>query len=123
MRKIEKNALISIIALLMLSIIFSFTYQPNYIKNTKSIIHHQSDSRVIKYQQAIQNKSFIYLYNVATCLPWDLLTNRSLGDGTERDILVLSYASRCLGNYPQHVEYIFTSNKTTWGEGRNILYW
>ena len=63
------------------------------------------------------------MYNVADCLPLDILTNDTLLDGTNRDILVLSYSSRCTRKDPSHVEYMFTGNKTTWGEGRNILYW
>ena len=78
----------------------------------------------IEYKPAmIQNKTFIYMYNVAACLPLYLLTNESLGDPTNRDILVLSYASQCLRNDPQHVQYVFIGKKTTWGEGRNILFW
>ena len=73
--------------------------------------------------QEKHEKQFLYMYNVAECLPLDILTNDTLLDGTNRDILVLSYSSPCKRKDPAHIEYMFTGNKTTWGEGRNMLYW
>ena len=70
-----------------------------------------------------KEKQFVYMYNVADCLPLDILTKDTLLDGTNRDILVLSYTSPCQRKNPAHIEYMFTGNKTTWGEGRNMLYW
>ena len=119
------NAII-IIVLFTSILITNLTSSDNHIWNRKIVPNYQSHSAstVIKNRPAIiQNKNFLYMYNVATCLPLYLLTDQSLGKATNRDILVLSYASRCLRNDPQHVNYIFTGNKTTWGEGRNILYW
>ena len=90
-----------------------FTHQSrNYYS-----VHHQP--RILKPK----DKQFVYMYNVADCLPLDILTKDTLLNGTNRDILVLSYMSPCQRKDPAHIEYMFTGNKTTWGEGRNMLYW
>ena len=65
---------------------------------------------------------FLYMYNVAQCLPLDLLTNETLLDAATHDILVLSYKLPCTRKDPSHLQYIYTGNKTTWGEGRNLLF-
>ena len=65
---------------------------------------------------------FLYMYNVAQCLTLDLLTNETLLDAATHDILVLSYKLPCTRKDPSHLQYIYTENKTTWGEGRNLLF-
>ena len=84
--------------------------------NMKS--HHRNQA----LKKGEERGRFLYMYNVAQCLPLDLLTNETLLDAATHDILVLSYKLPCTRKDPSHLQYIYTENKTTWGEGRNLLF-
>ena len=71
----------------------------------------------------IESKTFLYLLLAENCLPEDLRPSEAIGNGTDIDVLVLSYRRVCNLQPPSlaHVKYIY-NNSITWTQGRNLLY-
>ncbi|XP_032233638.1 uncharacterized protein LOC116615986 [Nematostella vectensis] len=72
----------------------------------------------------LRNKNFLYLVQAESCLPLHLLKANLLGNGDDRDAMVLTWKSECRqrqGESLSHISYIFDKNQT-WGSGRNLLF-
>ena len=65
-------------------------------------------------------KDFIYLVQTRACLPEQLQSFDQLGDGTNLDVIVLEWESKC-NQTSEHIAYHF-DNTSTWSSGRNRLY-
>ena len=78
---------------------------------------------LLQNDQQHNKKNFLYLLQTENCLPENLKPLQALGNGTDRDVLVLSYRRVCNLQPPSlaHVKYIY-DNSTTWSTGRNLLY-
>ena len=66
---------------------------------------------------------FIYLTQTEQCLSPSLIQTLELSDASKCrcDVIVLSYKNECLEKSAPHITYLF-DNETTWGSGRNKLY-
>ena len=66
---------------------------------------------------------FVYLTQTEQCLTPSLIQTLELSDASKCrcDVIVLSYKAECLEKSAPHVTYVF-GNETTWGSGRNKLY-
>ena len=66
---------------------------------------------------------FIYLTQTEQCLTPSLIQTLELSDPLKCrcDVIVLSYKTECLEKSASHITYLF-DNETTWGSGRNKLY-
>ena len=66
---------------------------------------------------------FIYLTQTEQCLTSSLIQTLELSDASKCrcDVIVLSYKNECLEKSAPHITYLF-GNETTWGSGRNKLY-
>lgn len=66
---------------------------------------------------------FIYLTQTEQCLTPSLIQTLELSDASKCrcDVIVLSYKTECLEKSAPHITYLF-GNETTWGSGRNKLY-
>ena len=64
--------------------------------------------------------NFIYLIQTESCLPKYLLGPGLFGNGNKRDVIILSWKRPCTQHH-HHVKYNY-KKKTTWSEGRNLLY-
>lgn len=66
---------------------------------------------------------FIYLTQTEQCLPSKLTQNLELSNRSNCrcDVIVLSYKKECREESPLHFTYLF-DNTTTWGSGRNELF-
>ena len=66
---------------------------------------------------------FIYLTQTEQCLTPSLIQALELSDASKCrcDVIVLSYKTECLEKSEPHITYLF-GNETTWGSGRNMLY-
>jgi len=66
---------------------------------------------------------FIYLTQTEQCLTPGLIQTLELSDPLKCrcDVIVLSYKTECLEKSTPHIRYLF-GNETTWGSGRNKLY-
>ena len=66
---------------------------------------------------------FIYLTQTEQCLTPSLIQTLELSDASKCrcDVVVLSYKTECLEKSAPHITYLF-GNETTWGSGRNKLY-
>ena len=99
----------TIVIIISLALISSNENFPKFFSDrygpTQNVRCHHDKAPRFRYhnESAPQGKQFVYMYNVADCLPLDLLTKDTLLDGTNRDILVLSYSSRCKRKDPSHV--------------------
>ena len=68
-------------------------------------------------------KVFVYLIQTEQCLPSNFASPSEIGDPVtcKCDVIVLSYRTKCQGQKPPHIIYLFYPN-TGWGTGRNVLY-
>lgn len=66
---------------------------------------------------------FIYLTQTEQCLTPSLIQTLELSDASKCrcDVIVLSYKTECREKSAPHIKYSF-GNETTWGSGRNMLY-
>ena len=66
---------------------------------------------------------FIYLTQTEQCLTPGLIQTLELSDASKCrcDVIVLSYKTECREKSEPHITYLF-GNETTWGSGRNQLY-
>ena len=67
--------------------------------------------------------TFIVLVQTESCLTGHMRSEYAFGNTStcQCDVLVLSFKRECNETLPKHIKYIFKS-KTTWNEGRNLLY-
>ena len=70
------------------------------------------------------SKWFVYLVQTPQCLPPSLLTNDFVGNETlcHCDVIVLSYQNECNSSLFYHIEYLHLKHRTTWTQGRNLLW-
>ena len=66
---------------------------------------------------------FIYLTQTEQCLTPGLIQALELSDTSKCwcDVVILSFKTKCLEKSAPHIIYMF-DNETTWGSGRNKLY-
>ena len=66
---------------------------------------------------------FVFLTQTEQCLTPGLIQTLELSDASKCrcDVIVLSYKTECLEKSAPHITYLF-GNETTWGSGRNLLY-
>ena len=97
---------------------FVFSPHPRQLTNVPRLLQAVGDYKVIR------RKRFLYLVQSENCLPENLVEYGTLGNGEDRDVIVLNWRERCREHTEKdldHLEYIF-NNKTSWGSGRNLLY-
>ena len=88
-------------------------------------VHHWWLQKYSKNSTTSSSYNFIYLIQTESCLADHLLRPGIFGVGCKNDILVLSWGQPCTLHFSRrfkHIKYIYKAN-TTWGEGRNILYY
>ena len=97
--------------------------QDNQIRETTS----SGNSNVVNITESTMKSNvsppFIYLTQTKQCLTPSLIQTLELSDASKCrcDVIVLSFKSECLEKSAPHITYLF-DNETTWGSGRNKLY-
>ncbi|CAH3166225.1 unnamed protein product [Pocillopora meandrina] len=81
------------------------------------------DSAKTPNQVKATQESFLYLTQTERCLRKNVTLNLDLGNRSKCrcDVVVLSYKAECREYRPAHFTYLF-DNTTTWGSGRNRLF-
>ena len=82
-----------------------------------------ADDVVERTEKSKVSPPFVYLIQTEQCLPPYLIQNLELSDSSKCrcDAIVLSYKAECQEESPAHISYLF-DNATTWGSGRNKLF-
>ena len=97
--------------------------QDNQIRETIS----SASSHVVNATESTMiskvSPPFIYLTQTEQCLTPSLIQTLELSDASKCkcDVIVLSFKTECLEKSAPHITYLF-DNETTWGSGRNKLY-
>ena len=83
-----------------------------------------NEAHKIKNLTSTTSKWFVYLVQTPQCLPPSLLTNDFVGNETlcHCDVIVLSYQNECNSSLFYHIEYLHHKHRTTWTQGRNLLW-
>ena len=81
------------------------------------------DSAKSPNQVKATQELFVYLTQTERCLRTNVTRNLDLGNRSKCrcDVVVLSYKAECREYRPAHFTYLF-DNTTTWGSGRNRLF-